>query len=174
MLLHELLEQEQLAHLSDVLCQATTLADAQALLAANRVAFLAKLKEYGVTKVGERQKLANAISRAEKVGRIGRAVPVPHMRPCTWTQAADFVTLKLMIPAGTSSGQVNFDLDVNSLTIRVGGEATSVSGRLAGLVKPADSTWELERAPPTELEPFEPAGCTVEKGCHYYVAFSTT
>ena len=142
-----LLEEESLGHYT-TLCQATTLADAQSLLTANRVAFLTRLKELGVSKVGERQRLANAIGRAQRAGRIGAVAPVPHMRPCTWSQTAETVTVRLTLAAGTASALVGFDLDVNSLVVRVGDEHTSASGRLAGLVKPDDSTWELERTPP--------------------------
>ena len=143
-----LLAEEELGHYSEALCQATTLPDAQSLLAANRVAFLARLKELGVSKVGERQRLANAIGRAQRAGRIDAVAPVPHMSPCTWSQTDEELTLRLRLPAGTASAAVHFDLDVNSLEVRVAGERTSVCGRLAGLVRPADSTWELERAPP--------------------------
>ena len=152
-----LLAEESLSHLASSLSEVVTLADAQALLSANRPAFLAKLKELGVSKLGERQKLANALSRAEKTGRVAAAVPVPHMRPCTWTQTDEAVTVKLLVAAGTSGRQIDFELDANSLSIRVGGELSSVAGRLAGLVKPTDSTWELERAPPAEPQPYEPA-----------------
>ena len=75
------------------------------------------------------------------------------MRPCTWTQTDEVVTVKLLVAAGTSGRQVDFVLDANSLSISVGGEPSSVVGRLAGLVKPTDSTWELERAPPAEAQP---------------------
>ena len=145
--LEALLEEESLGHYTTTLCQATTLADAQSLLAANRVAFLARLKELGVSKVGERQRLANAIGRAQRAGRIEAVAPVPHMRPCTWSQTEETVTVRLTLAAGTASAQVGFSLDVNSLVVRVGDEHTSASGRLAGLVKPGDSTWELERSP---------------------------
>ena len=142
-----LLEEESLGHYT-TLCQATTLADAQSLLTANRVAFLARLKALGVSKVGERQRLANAIGRAQRAGRIGAVAPVPHMRPCTWSQTEETMTVRLTLTAGTASALVGFALDVNSLVVRVGDEHTSASGRLAGLVKPDDSTWELERTPP--------------------------
>ena len=145
--LEALLEEESLGHYTTTLCQATTLADAQSLLTANRVAFLARLKELGVSKVGERQRLANAIGRAQRAGRIEAVAPVPHMRPCTWSQTEETVTVRLTLAAGTASAQVGFSLDVNSLVVRVGDEHTSASGRLAGLVKPGDSTWELERSP---------------------------
>ena len=143
-----LLEEESLGHYT-TLCQATTLADAQSLLTANRVAFLARLKELGVSKVGERQRLANAIGRAQRAGRIEAVAPVPHMRPCTWSQTEETMTVRLTLAAGTASALVGFALDVNSLVVRVGDEHTSASGRLGGLVKPDDSTWELERTPAT-------------------------
>ena len=43
-----LLAEESLSHLASSLSEVVTLADAQALLAANRPAFLAKLKELGI------------------------------------------------------------------------------------------------------------------------------
>ena len=146
-----LLDEESLGHYT-TLSEVTTLVDAQSLLAANRVAFLARLKELGVSKVGERQRLANAIGRAQRAGRIETVAPVPHMRPCTWSQTEETVTVRLTLAPGTASAQVDFALDVNSLVVRVGSEHTSASGRLAGLVKPGDSTWELERMPPATAQ----------------------
>ena len=60
-----ILRDENLEHLLPSLAR-REVRELQSLLAANRVAFLAELKALGVAKVGERQKLASAISKHAK------------------------------------------------------------------------------------------------------------
>ena len=95
-----ILRDENLEHLLPSLAR-RDVRELQSLLAANRVAFLAELKALGVAKVGERQKLANAFGRAVKAGRLDAQAPTPHMRPCTWTQTHDGLTVRLRVPSGT-------------------------------------------------------------------------
>ena len=92
--------------------------------------------------LGERQKLANALSRAAKDGRIARARPKSHLLPCTWSQTDGAVGVTLLLPGGTPSSAVSCAFDVNSVEVLVGGERTSLAGRLAGIIKPLDSTWQ--------------------------------
>ena len=129
----------------------------QSLLAANRVAFLAELKALGVAKVGERQKLANAFGRAVKAGRLDAQAPTPHMRPCTWTQTHDGLTVRLRVPGGTLASRLAVRLEPKSVEVRLGDERTAATGRFVALIRPDESTWELERAAPPEPEPYAAA-----------------
>jgi len=141
------LKEEDLTHLFETLEPHGTLGVLGATLTANRVLFLSRLKEWGVVRLVERQKLANSLSKAVKAGRVGAAPPTPHLAPCSWTQTDDSLVIKLAVPSGTHSAEIGVAFEVNSLDISVKGEPSSLCGRLHGLVKPADCLWELERAP---------------------------
>ena len=149
------LKEEDLVHLHDVLESHGGLAELASMLSANRVLFLARLKEWGVSRLVERQRVANGLARAIKAGRVGTVAATPHLAPCTWTQTDDCLVARLAIPAGTPSSAVAVSFEVNAMDIRVHGEASSMCGRLHGVVKPSDCTWELERAPPAEPAMFE-------------------
>lgn len=123
----------------------TSLGELQALNAANRPVLLTKLKELGVGTLGERQKLANALSKAEKAGTIDVAVPVPHLTPCVYTDSDFALTVRLKISPETLSHQLKFHVDANSLSMDLFSEPTACRGKLFALVKPKDCTWEIER-----------------------------
>ena len=127
------------------------------LLAANRVAFLSRLKEWGVSSLADRQRLANALARAAREGRVRTVRPVSYLVPALWSQTDDTISVRMRVPGGTPSHAISFKLDANSLEVSVSGERTVLHGRLAGLVKTADSTWELARAGQDEPAPFESA-----------------
>ena len=65
-----LLKASSLDHLFSTLNEITSLSEMQAKLASNRPLLLNHLKDLGVEKLGERQALANALSKAEKEGRL--------------------------------------------------------------------------------------------------------
>lgn len=144
------LKEEGLTHHFEMLEPHGTLGSLGSMLTANRVLFLGRLKEWGVTKLVERQKLANSLARAVKAGRVGSAPPAPHLAPCSWTQTDGGLVIKLAVPSGTQSSEVAVVFDVNSLDVTIGGEPSSVCGRLHGIIKVADCFWELERAPPPD------------------------
>jgi len=151
-----ILRDENLEHLLPSLVR-RDVRELQSLLAANRVAFLAELKALGVAKVGERQKLANAFGRAVKAGRLDAQAPTPHMRPCTWTQTHDGLTVRLRVPGGTLASRLAVRLEPKSVEVRLGDERTAATGRFVALIRPDESTWELERAAPPEPEPYAAA-----------------
>ena len=63
----DLLQEYGLVHLVDILGPAISLADCHAVLdTEGRVPFFALLKQIGVSKLGDRQGLANAIGKARK------------------------------------------------------------------------------------------------------------
>jgi hypothetical protein len=144
------LKEEGLAHHFETLERHGTLGSLGSMLTANRVLFLGRLKEWGVSKLVERQKLANSLAKAVKMGRVGSAPPAPHLAPCSWTQTDGSIVIKLFVPSGTQSSGVAVTFDVNSLDVTVGGEPSSVCGRLHGIIKVAECFWELERAPPPD------------------------
>ena len=153
-----LLREEELEHLGPALADQAGLRELQDLLAANRPFFLTRLKELGVARLGERQKLANALSKAEKAGRLAASVPVPHLRPATYRETGDdLVVIRLLLPPGAKSNQLAVAIDANSIDVRLLGQATSLVGTLGGLVRAADCLWELERAPAVEEDPLLPA-----------------
>lgn len=132
---------------------AATLGDLQARLAANRPLFLSHLKAIGVSKLGERQSLANAISRAEKVGLLAPPVALPHHRPAVFEEDDETLTVRLKIPAAATSNQFKVSIEVNALRVDFCGEPTALVGTLCAVIKPYDSTWEIERSPPPEYDP---------------------
>jgi len=148
------LQAEGLSHLYEKL-EEHTLSSLAPLLTANRVEFLGWLKDLGVSKLGDRQRLANGLTKAIKEGRVDVVKPIPHLIPSTWTQNHETLTIKMLVRGGTPTAQIAVRFDVNSLAVTVNNEKTSVIGRLFATIKPIDSTWEMERAPPPELTLYE-------------------
>ena len=139
------LKEQDLAHLYTIL-EPHGLEIMTSLLGANRPVFLARIKEWGVVKLGDRQKLANELGKLIKEGRAptsAAAQPIPHLVPCVWTQTNEVVTVRLRVPGGLDSRKISFNLDMNSMEVLVNGEKTSLAGRLIALVKAAESTWEV-------------------------------
>ena len=133
-----------------------TLAEMQALLAANRPALLNRLKTLGVSVLQERQQLANALSKAEKAGKIGPSVAVPHLCPPVYEEKEgdpSHLTVTLKIDPAVQSNQVKVTMEANYLSIELCGEPTACSGHLWALVRPKDCTWERERSPRPEYDP---------------------
>ena len=152
--LSDFLQTCELSHLEPVFAAAAaTLGDLQARLAANRPLFLSHLKAVGVSKLGERQSLANAISRAEKVGLLAPPVALPHHRPAVFEEDDETLTVRLKIPAAATSNQFKVSIEVNALRVDFCGEPTALVGTLCAVIKPYDSTWEIERSPPPEYDP---------------------
>lgn len=137
----------------------TTLADLRARLAANRPHLLAHVKELGIAKLPDRQKLANAIARAEKAGQMPAAAlaALPHLRPPVYEEAEDRVSVRLKVPAGTTTHQLRCNIDANSVRVEYCGERTAACGRLCGHVLPSESDWEIERTPAPEYDPLREA-----------------
>jgi hypothetical protein len=132
------------------------LPELQALGSANRPLLLARLKELGVSKLGERQQFASALSRAEKAGTVAAPVPTPHLIPVVYTEADETITVRLKIDPSVLSHQLKFHVDANSLSLELLGEPTACCGKLHGLLKPKDCTWEIERSPRPEYDPLLP------------------
>ena len=79
------------------------------------------------------------------------------MRPCTWTQTHDGLTVRLRVPGGTLASRLAVRLEPKSVEVRLGDERTAATGRFVALIRPDESTWELERAAPPEPEPYAAA-----------------
>ena len=116
------------------------------VLLANRPIALQILKTQGVQKLGQRQKICNALAKAIK-NSSAKIKPTPHLTPCLWSQDDATIGIKLTIPKGTPSAKIAFLAHVNSLQLTLDGEETSLVGTLHGVIKAADSTWEIQRAP---------------------------
>lgn len=152
--LESLLDSVGLTELADAFTAKSTLNDLQSRLAANRPHFLAFVRELGVDKLPDRQKLAVAISKAEKAGQIPSAsMKLPHLRPPVFEEDRERVSVWLKVPAGTSTNQLKMHLDANTLRVEYLGEPTAVGGRLCGLVLPTECDWQLERAAAAEYDP---------------------
>ena len=82
----------------------------QSRLLANRPLFLEHLRRHGVEKLGERQKLANQIGKAEKAGQLPNPVRrYPYLEPPTYEEEdgnRETMTVKLRVPAGTTPNQL--------------------------------------------------------------------
>ncbi|KAL3913800.1 MAG: hypothetical protein SGPRY_007851 [Prymnesium sp.] len=141
-----LLEQEGLAHLAPAL-QAARVSELQALLASNRPALLSELKRMGVTRLGDRQRLANALGRLERLGHLPTASPVLQLIPPTYeeSEASSTISIRLQIPAGMARHEVSFSCETSRLDVRLAGSPTSCCGTLWAPVKHAESTWEIQR-----------------------------
>ena len=112
--LESLLASEGVSHLhaqvgSESLC------DLLALLSANRVAFLSKLKDVGVRSLADRQRLANILSKSVKEGRCPRVDPIAHLVPCTWSQTPHLITVTLQMNRGTKSRDLSVRVDANEV-----------------------------------------------------------
>ena len=151
--LGEFLQEHGLQELGPRLMDKLSIMEMHGLLEANRPIFLERLKEVGIDKLAERQKLANALSKAKKRGALPPASPMPHLLPCVFKETADQLTVWLAVEAGIKGHQVGFSADANSVDVKVRGERTALSGLLCGHIKPRECTWELERAPPAEYDP---------------------
>ena len=148
----EFLSSCELSHLAEVLALAS-LPDLQSRLTASRPLFLAHLKEIGVSKLGERQALANAVSKAEKAGVLAPAYVAPHQRPPTFEENDQEITVRLSIPSDAASNQIKVAFEVNHLRVDYQGEATAVNGQLGGVVKANECVWEIERTPRPDYDP---------------------
>ena len=107
------LQEEGLGDLGALLFEHTTLVELQSLLSSHRPLLLARLKQLGVVRLGDRQKLANSLARAEKLGRLPPATPVAHLRPCTYSEHNDVLVVRLGCEHGLRSQHVGFSCDVN-------------------------------------------------------------
>lgn len=153
--LRSLLDEAGLPHLEAVIDGGgASLTDLQARLSSNRPMLLTYLRDLGIERLGERQQLANALTKAEKAGRLPPPNPMPHLRPATFEEHDDgTVSVWLQLPANTASSQLKLSLDANSLHVTLAGAPTALAGRLYGLVKPKDCTWQIERAQRAEYDP---------------------
>lgn len=149
------LQAEGLSELGPTLFEKITLSEMQSLLASNRPKFLTKLKELGIVRLGERQKLANALTKAEKDGRLTASRPIRQLIPPCYRENEDgtTITVRLQLPPAVRSTQITFTCDVNSLKVSILGEHSACCGTLCGIIKPADSTWEIERAQCADYDP---------------------
>ncbi|KAL1519163.1 hypothetical protein AB1Y20_003423 [Prymnesium parvum] len=151
--LGEFLQRYDLAELGPRLIDKLSIREMQGLLAANRPFFLERLRQAGIEKLIDRQKLANALSRAQKEGSLPPPPAMPHMNPCYFAETTDQLTVWLSVEAGIKAHQISFSVDANSIQVKVMGEETSLSGRLCGLVKPRECTWEIERTAQPAYDP---------------------
>ena len=151
--LGQFLQEYGLTDMGLTLMDKLTLQEMHALLFANRPFFLERLKAVGITRPPDRQKLANALSKASKAGAFPPPNPLPHLHPCIFTETAETLTIRLTAAAGVKSHQVQFSVDVNSVSVTVLGERTALCGHLSGIVKPKDCSWEIERTKPPEYDP---------------------
>ena len=72
----------------------------------NRPIFLSRLKQLGVERLGDRQKLANALAKAEKNNRLPAPTPIQHLKPCTFKEFDDLLVVRLLCEHGFKSHQV--------------------------------------------------------------------
>lgn len=140
-----LLQAHSLQHLFPVL-QDITLDDLQTRLASNRPMLLTYLKELGVIKLGERQALANALAKSEKVGQLPAARTIPHLQPPVFEEDDSSIIIHIKVPPQTAANQLKVSIDVNSLHVELQGQPTAASGKLYAVVKPHDCLWELVSA----------------------------
>ena len=151
--LGQFLQEHGLTELGPKLIEKLSLQEMHGLLMANRPILLERLKEIGIDRLGDRQKLANSLSRASKQGALPPAPPMPHLEPCTFEETAEQLTVWLSVPAGIKAHQMGVDIDANSVQVHVLGERTALRGRLCGHICPAKCTWELQRSPAVEYDP---------------------
>lgn len=159
--LTSLLEAAGLEHLHACLVDKTSLDEMQSRLLANRPLFLEFLRGHGVDKLGERQKLANQIGKAEKAGQLPNPVRrYPHLEPPVFDEeggSKEVMTVRLKVPAGTSPNQLKVAFDFDRLTVKYCGGVTSATGKLSGTVRPTECTWQIERAAQPEYDPMADA-----------------
>ena len=149
-----LLKASSLDHLFSTLNEKTSLSEMQSKLASNRPLLLNHLKDLGVEKLGERQALANALSKAEKEGRLPSVRPIAHLQVPIFEELDDAtITVRLKVPAEVQSNQLKMHSDANSLRVELRGEPTALTGKLYALVKPRETIWELERSKRPEYDP---------------------
>jgi hypothetical protein len=131
-----------------------TLADLQSRLLANRPLLLEHLRGLGMEKLAERQRLANAVGKAEKAGQLPPPEPkYPHLVPSIYEQDKETMTVRLKVASGTSSNQLKVRIDFHQLSVQYCTGPTAVNGKLHGAVKPSECTWQIEREPPPEYDP---------------------
>lgn len=63
--------------------------------------------------------------------------------PFSWSQTAEEVELSVRVPEGTRPKDVRVTFGVQSCTVKVGGEAAVLEGKLAYRVQPDECTWSL-------------------------------
>ena len=153
--LDSLLEASELGYLAADLADKTSVSDLQSRLLANRPLFLDHIRLLGVTKLGERQKLANAIGKYEKSGQL--PLPTrrfPHLEPPIYDEEdGQTMTVRLKVPAGTAPNQLTLNIEFNTMRAEYCGGVTAAHGTLCGSVKPPDCTWQIERAPQPDYDP---------------------
>ena len=149
-----LLKEAGLSHLIDpLLDKGATMVGFQALLSTNRPRFLAHLRELGVERLGDRQAVANALTKAEKDERLQPQHAIPHLRPCVFEEEDASLTVRLKLASGITSNQLKVKFDVTSVLVELMGERTTLAGKLFAPIKPNDCLWELERAARPEYDP---------------------
>jgi hypothetical protein len=155
---HSLLASISLDHLAPCL-EKDSLADLQARLAANRPLFMEHIRRLGVTKLGERQKLANGISKAERSGELPPAAVArfPHLVPAIFEDEKDTMQIRLKVAAGTTANQLKVHMEREAICVEYCNTPTSVHGKLCGVVRPVESTWQLERSLRPEYDPLTDA-----------------
>ena len=123
-------------------------------LRVNRPLFLEYVRELGLSKLNDRQKLANALAKADRTGQLPvPTLALPHLKPCTFEEDDAAVTVRLSVPSATSTNQLKITLDAASLKVDYCGGPTAAHGKLGGQIVTADAFWEVERAARPEYDP---------------------
>ncbi|KAL1524620.1 hypothetical protein AB1Y20_019509 [Prymnesium parvum] len=146
--LGEFLQQQGLSELGSVLFETITLREMQSLLSANRPKFLTKLKELGVHQLGDRQKLANALTKMERLGQLPASEPIFHLIPPSYVEDEEeaMLVVRLLLPASARRAHLAVSIAPRALHVRLRGERTSCCGTLFAPIDPHDSSWQLERS----------------------------
>ena len=156
--LSSLLEECGLEEHTATLVEKTTLNDLQSRLAVNRPHMLDCLKNFGIAKLGERQRFANAMSRAEKAGQLPPpTLSFPHLKPAIFEETEDTVSVRLALHGGTAPNQLSVHFDATSVRVQYMGGPTAASGKLYGPIRPSESHWQIERTPEPEYDPLTDA-----------------
>ena len=161
--LQSLLVDAALPHLAERLVgKGASLGDLRSRLSSNRPLFLSHLRELGVDKLGDRQRLANALAKAERTERLLPPTPMPQLRPCTYEEDDATLTVTISLPAAVTSNQLTVTIDVNSVAVELMGVPTALTGKLFAPIRPHECTWQIERTQSAEVEPGVP---TSQQAC---------
>ena len=134
--------------------QKTSLDELLSRLKVNRPLFLEYLREIGLSKLNDRQKLANVLAKAERLGQLPAAtMALPHLKVPEFEEDDGKLTVRLQVPGGTATNQLNVKVEATRLTVQYCNGPTAAHGTLGGRVLAADAFWEIERTPRPEYDP---------------------
>ena len=152
--LESILELSGLEEYAERLTAKSTLDEMLSRLKVNRPHFLEYVRDLGVGRLNARQKLANAIAKADRAGQLpAPTIALPHLKPPLFEEDDQRVTVRLSVPSGATTNQLKMTLDATSLRVEYCGGPTAARGKLTGRVVPAETDWEVERSARPEYDP---------------------